>query len=195
MNFRFQEYQIQLIESGILLLILFFLRQLLKRAVSDFTRRIERLEHRTALVLKHVNITVFAIGFLGLILIWGVDFRNIGLVFSSIFAMIGVAFFAQWSILSNITSGLIMFFTFPYRIGDYIKIHDKDFPTEGIIEDIKTFHVILLTNSNELVTYPNSMMLQKGVSILNRGASETVSPAESDVEKSGKNNQKSDDLM
>lgn len=195
MNFRFQEYQIQLIESGILLLILFFLRQLLKRAVSDFTRRIERLEHRTALVMKHVNITVFAIGFLGLILIWGVDFRNIGLVFSSIFAMIGVAFFAQWSILSNITSGLIMFFTFPYRIGDYIKIHDKDFPTEGIIEDIKTFHVILLTNANELVTYPNSMMLQKGVSILNRGESEAVPPTKSDLEKFEKDNQKPEDLI
>lgn len=195
MNFRFQEYQIQLIESGILLLILFFLRQLLKRAVSDFTRRIERLEHRTALVMKHVNITVFAIGFLGLILIWGVDFRNIGLVFSSIFAMIGVAFFAQWSILSNITSGLIMFFTFPYRIGDYIKIHDKDFPTEGIIEDIKTFHVILLTNANELVTYPNSMMLQKGVSILNRGESEAVPPTKSELEKFEKDNQKPEDLI
>jgi small-conductance mechanosensitive channel len=95
-----------------------------------------------------------------------VDFRNLGLVLSSVFAVIGIALFAQWSILSNVTSGVIMFFTFPYKIGDYIKIHDKDVPCEGIIEDIKTFHIILHTTDNEIVTYPNSMMLQKGVSIV-----------------------------
>ncbi len=39
-------------------------------------------------------------------------------------------------------------------------------PCEGIIEDIKTFHIILHTENNEIITYPNSMMLQKGVSII-----------------------------
>ena len=85
---------------------------------------------------------------------------------SSIFAVIGIAFFAQWSILSNVTSGIIMFFTFPYKIGDYVIIHDKDFPCEGFIEDIKTFHIILYTSGDSTITYPNSMMLQKGVSIV-----------------------------
>lgn len=174
MDFEFQDYQIRLIESGIFLIVLFLIRQLLRKTVSDFTKKINRLEHRTALVIKHVNIAVFSLALLGLVLIWGVNFQNIGWVFSSIFAVIGVAFFAQWSILSNITSGLIMFFTFPYRIGDHIRIHDKDIPCEGIIEDIKTFHVILLTADNELVTYPNSMMLQKGVSILKRKETETI---------------------
>lgn len=176
MTFELQEYQIQLIESGVFILVLFLIRQFVIKTVSDFTKKIDRLEHRTGLVLKHVNIAVFGIGIIGLILIWGVDFRNIGLVFSSIFAVIGVALFAQWSILSNITSGLIMFFTFPYRIGDHIKIHDKDIPIEGIIEDIKTFHVILLTRDKELITYPNSMMLQKGVSILKTKDSGFVTP-------------------
>ena len=85
---------------------------------------------------------------------------------SSVFAVIGIGFFAQWSILSNITSGVIMFFTFPYKIGDYIKIHDKEFPYEGMIEDIKSFHVMVRTKDNELITYPNSMMLQKGVTVV-----------------------------
>ena len=43
----------------------------------------------------------------------------------------GVAMFAQWSILSNITSGIILFFSFPFKIGDLILIHDKDFPIEA----------------------------------------------------------------
>ncbi len=165
-DFNIQEYSLQLIESLILIVVLLILRIILKKTVRNFAKKIERLEHRTGLIMKHVDFAVFFLIVLGLILIWGVDFRNLGLVMSSVFAVIGIAFFAQWSILSNVTSGVIMFFTFPYKIGDYIKIHDKEMPCEGIIEDIKTFHIILHTANNEIITYPNSMMLQKGVSIV-----------------------------
>ncbi len=161
-----KEHTLLFIESGVLILFMIFLRLLLKRTVRNFAKKVERLEHRTGLIMKHVDFAVFFLTILGLIFIWGVDFRNLGLVMSSVFAVIGIAFFAQWSILSNITSGIIMFFTFPYKIGDYIKIHDKEMPSEGIIEDIKTFHIIIHTKDNEIITYPNSMMLQKGVSIV-----------------------------
>ncbi|MGB3344041.1 MAG: mechanosensitive ion channel domain-containing protein [Aequorivita sp.] len=161
-----ESYYPEFIKSGVLLFVLFLIRLVIKRTVRNFAKRIERLEHRTGLVMKHVDFAVFFLIVVGLFMIWGVNFKNLGLVMSSIFAVIGIAFFAQWSILSNITSGIIMFFTFPYKIGDYIIIHDKEMPCEGIIEDIKTFHIILHTKNNEIVTYPNSMMLQKGVSIV-----------------------------
>ena len=31
-----------------------------------------------------------------------------------------------WSILSNVTSGIILFFNFPYKVGDKVEIHDKE---------------------------------------------------------------------
>lgn len=161
-----KEYSLQLVESGALIIVLILIRLMLKRTIRNYAKRVERLEHRTGLIMKHVDFAVLFLIVIGLITIWGVDFKNLGLVMSSIFAVIGIAFFAQWSILSNITSGVIMFFTFPYKIGDYIKIHDKEIPSEGYIEDIKTFHIILHTKDNEIITYPNSMMLQKGVSII-----------------------------
>jgi hypothetical protein len=61
--------------------------------------------------------------------------------------------FATWSILSNITAGVILFFFFPFRIGDTIKIHDKDFPIEAEIDDINAFHVFLITAEGEKITY------------------------------------------
>lgn len=160
------EYSYQLVESVILILVMLLLRMFLKKTIRNYAKKIERLEHRTGLIMKHVDFAIFFIIVLGLITIWGVDVKNIGIVMSSVFAVIGIAFFAQWSILSNITSGVIMFFTFPYKIGDYIKIHDKEIPCEGYIEDIKTFHIILHSKDKEIITYPNSMMLQKGVSII-----------------------------
>lgn len=166
MNFFLEDYYIPLLKSSILLVVLFLLRAVLKHAVRNFTKKIERLEHRTGLVMKHVNFVIFFMVVLGLVFIWGVDFKNVGVVMSSVFAVIGIAFFAQWSILSNVTSGIIMFFTFPYKIGDYIVIHDSEKPCEGFIEDIRTFHVILQISDAEIITYPNSMMLQRGVSII-----------------------------
>lgn len=162
----FETYLSQIILSGVHLVLFIILRWVMLRLLRRFARKSERLEHRTNLIVKHIDYMTIFILIVGLILIWGIDFRNIGLVMSSIFAVIGIALFAQWSILSNITSGIIMFFTFPYKIGDFIKIHDKEFPSEGIIEDIKTFHVILKTIEGELVTYPNSLMLQKGVTVV-----------------------------
>lgn len=160
------QYYVPLSKSGILIVVLLFLRFILKRTIHNYAIKIERIEHRTGLIIKYVDFAFTFLMILGLISIWGVDFRNLGLVMSSVFAVIGIAFFAQWSILSNVTSGIIMFFTFPYKIGDYIKIHDKEFPSEGFIEDIKSFHVILHTINNEQITYPNSLMLQKGVTIV-----------------------------
>jgi small-conductance mechanosensitive channel len=80
--------------------------------------------------------------------------------------VVGVAMVAQWSILSNITAGIILFFSFPFRIGDIIKIHDKDFPIIGEIEDIKAFHISLLTKDGEVIIYPNNLVFQKGISIV-----------------------------
>ena len=34
-------------------------------------------------------------------------------------------------------------FSYPFKIGDKIKIHDKEYPVEGEIEDIKAFYIIL----------------------------------------------------
>jgi len=162
----FEEYFPQIVKSGIVLITLFVLRWSLVFTVKRVAKKSERLEHRTGLIVKLISYLIIFFLIIGFIFIWGVQIKDLGLVMSSVFAVIGIGFFAQWSILSNITSGVIMFFTFPYKIGDYIKIHDKEFPFEGFIEDIKTFHIVLRTHQHEEVTYPNSMMLQKGVTVI-----------------------------
>ena len=120
---------------------------------------------------KLLGILFFLILFIAFFLLaiaWGMGLTELSLIFSSVFAVIGVALFAIWSILSNITSGVILFFSFPYKIGDKIKIHDKDLPIEAIIEDIKAFHLHLRTLEGELITYPNNLILQKAVSLVEK---------------------------
>ena len=68
-----------------------------------------------------------------------------------------------------------MFFNFPYKIGDKIEIHDKDFPIKAIIEDIRAFHLHLKLENGDFVTYPNNLMLQKAVTLVEKDAFESDS--------------------
>ncbi len=121
---------------------------------------------RSKMIKKIINMLIIFFIVMILISIWGVDTRNLLLALSSVFAIIGVAFFAQWSILSNITAGIVIFFSLQFRIGDKIKIHDKDFPIEATLKDIRTFYLYLETDDGEKITYPNNLILQKGISVI-----------------------------
>ena len=120
---------------------------------------------RSKMIKKIFNILNMVVIITILFSIWGVDTKNLMLALSSVFAVIGVALFAQWSILSNITAGVVLFFSLQLRIGDRIKIHDKDFPVVATLKDMKAFYVYLETDDGERITYPNNLLLQKGISI------------------------------
>ncbi|PXY41260.1 mechanosensitive ion channel protein MscS [Flavobacterium cheongpyeongense] len=163
--FSFKEYSQEILTTIILLIALAALRVIVAQLVRRYASTSHLLEHRTNLVIKYIHILMNILVTISLIIIWGVDTKDIFITISSIATVIGVAMFAQWSILSNVTSGMILFFSFPFRIGDTIKIHDKDFPIEAEIEDISAFHVNLRTKEGEKIIYPNNLLLQKGISI------------------------------
>ena len=167
MNFL-SGYTKEVFATGIVLFILIVLRFFITKLVRKYARTSSIIEHRTNLVIKYINILLNLLTIVGLIIIWGVEKKDILVTFSSVATIIGVAMFAQWSILSNVTSGVILFFFFPFKIGDIIKIHDKDFPIQAEIEDISAFHVNLKTTDGERITYPNNLLLQKGISIINQ---------------------------
>ncbi|GGO85492.1 hypothetical protein GCM10011348_34150 [Marinobacterium nitratireducens] len=102
-------------------------------------------------------------------LIWSLDYGNLMLFASSIFAIVGVALFAQWSILSNVTSSVIIFFSFPARIGHRIRILDDDETIVGEIVEITLFQVLLRGANGDTISYPNNLLLQKPVIILGDG--------------------------
>ena len=128
---------------------------------------------RTNLIVKYLSaaLTIATIGIFTLI--WGVNFRDLGVLLSSVFAVIGVALFAQWSILSNVTAGVIIFFSYPFKIGNTIRIMDKEIGDASnidenifVIEDIRAFHLHLRKRNGEILTYPNNLVLQKGVALV-----------------------------
>ena len=156
----------EVIATVILIAIVIFLRIITAKLIRRYAKLSSIMEHRTNLVIKYIHILITVLALVGIIVIWGVQKKDIFFTLSSVTTVVGVAMFAQWSILSNITSGVILFFFFPFRIGDVILVHDKDFPIQAEIEDIKAFHIYLKTPDGERITYPNNLLLQKGISII-----------------------------
>ena len=162
----FSNFTKEVIVTGILLFIIIFLRIVTAKLIRRYAKLSSIMEHRTNLVIKYIHLLISILALIGIIIIWGVQKKDIFLTLSSVTTVVGVAMFAQWSILSNITSGIILFFFFPFRIGDIIQVHDKDFPIQAEIEDIKAFHIYLKTTDGQRITYPNNLLLQKGISII-----------------------------
>lgn len=168
----FQHYQLQMVQTIITIAVFLVIRFIIYKTIRRVGKMGELDPNRTRLIFKYFNFFISAVGIFIISIFWGVNFDDLGWFISSAFAVIGVAFFAVWSILSNVTAGIILFFSFPFKIGDRIRIQDKDFPTEGIIEDIRAFHIHIRSDDGELLTYPNNLLLQKGVAQISNAKKE-----------------------
>lgn len=114
------------------------------------------------------NLMMLVVMVIAISLVWSIDYHGLLLFASSFFAVMGVALFAEWSILSNITSTVIIFFAMNVGIGDRIRIIDGDNSITGIIDDISLFHLTLIDDDKNEITYPNNLLLRKPVVKLNK---------------------------
>lgn len=100
-----------------------------------------------------------------LLLVWGVDFSGLIVMSTSIIALTGVALFASWSLLSNITSYFVLLFQNSYSKGNFIRIIDGDNYMEGYIVEINLFTTRLMTKDDEEIAYPNNLVLTRPIII------------------------------
>ena len=82
----------------------------------------------------------------------------IGLVLSGLLA------FSSTTIFGNLVAGAMMRFTQPFRTGDFIRFDE----TFGRVTELGLFDCEIQTDSRELVSIPNSMLLNKAVSVVRR---------------------------
>lgn len=146
----------------------------------------KKINDKRVLSVKRVIKIILILGSLvGFTFVLGIDYSHIFIFLSSALAILGVAFFAQWSILSNVTSSIIVYFFFPYQVGDTVKIVDGDNSIEGVIREISLFHVILDDDKGHTITYPNSMVFQKAVIITTTTATVAIISPEENITSKG----------
>ncbi len=112
-----------------------------------------------------VRILTAVVTFSLILLAWGIDFSGLLVLSTSILTLTGVALFASWSLISNITAYFILLTNVAYRRGNYIRLLDGDNYIEGYIGDINLFNTRLVTPDRETVLYPNNLVLTRPVLI------------------------------
>jgi small-conductance mechanosensitive channel len=156
---------IQIIETVIILGCYIILYFIFKTVINNFLKktRLERARRKMAIraVQLFTTMTVIVL----LTGVWGFKQDEIALFASTILTALGIAFFAQWSLLANITSSILMFFNHPVKLGDYIKVLSKDYQYEGEVTEMNYFFVHIRTNDNEIITIPNSHLFEKSFSV------------------------------
>lgn len=156
-----EPYNIEIIETIILLFSYIAIRFAIFKAIDKASKKFNYQKPRVKIIKKLIQL-LLVISFLGVLLfIWRVDKSELTLFISSVLTILGIAFFAQWSIISNLTSTLIIFFNHPAKIGDTITVYDKDYPIKGVISDIGMFFVIIKTEDCEKISIPCNVFIQK----------------------------------
>lgn len=146
-----------------IIIIAFFSRLLITKSLRKIQLKFGFQQVRILVTNKIISILIYVSMIVIIAFIWGVDEKQLLVYISSFLTILGIAFFAQWSILSNITAGLILFINYPVKIGDSITVLEKDNNITGKILDIGVFFITLKTPENELITIPNSVIIQKNI--------------------------------
>jgi MscS family membrane protein len=136
------------------------IRSIMLRLIKRHSSQSDVPKDREAYIIKLSNIMLILLFLTVTGAAWEISLKGLSVYFASIFTVVGVALFATWSMLSNLTASIIIFF-FPYRIGLNVRIVDGDNSIEGKIVDITLFYVLIETLDNKMCSYPNNLVIQK----------------------------------
>lgn len=164
MNY-FELYKYELIETAVIITIYLVLKRLVAKWIDRAAKTFEYDKSRVKITKRLFNVLLFAISIGILLFIWGVNQNELVFFITSMLTVLGIAFFAQWSIISNVTATLVIYFNHPAKIGDTITIMDKEFNIEARISDIGIFFMTLKTEAGEVITIPNNLFIQKMVKV------------------------------
>jgi small-conductance mechanosensitive channel len=156
----------QLLESFIILIVYAGLIFSVDKGVNQYLKKTPLQRARRKFIVKGLTLFVTITALVFLSGVWGFKQNEIAAFASTLLTALGIAFFAQWSLLSNITSSLILFFNHPLKLGDTIRVMDKDCPFEGEVTELSYFFVHLKTEDGEIITIPNSMIFQKSIAVV-----------------------------
>jgi small-conductance mechanosensitive channel len=155
---------IKIIETVIVFILYLVLRSTVYRLIKKTLSEKLFYNARGIIIKRAINFILLLLGISVITLIWGVNQADLAVFVGSVLAVVGVALFAQWSLLSNVTSGIILFFNHSVKIGDNIVIMEaKDYIIEGKVTNIGIFFTTLQTPDSEEITLPNNIFINKSI--------------------------------
>jgi small-conductance mechanosensitive channel len=156
--------QIKILQCLVVVAI-YFIVKLSSYKIIDKTLKVKVIHKSRGLIIKKaVNFTLFLVMVVIIPSIWGVKQSDLVFFVGSVLTVIGIGLFAQWSLLSNITASLIIFFNHPIKLDDHITILEgKDYVLKGKVTNIGLFFVSIQTEEGQEMTLPNNVFIGKSI--------------------------------
>lgn len=172
---HFSPITVQLLLSGTVVVLYFIISRrvmpLLYQVIAHSKLKAEM--NKRAAAVFHILLVLLLVVVLSII--WGIDIRGLLVLASSMIAVVGVALFAAWSLLSNITAFFILLGQKAFAEGMEVRVMDGANYLEGRIVEINLFSTVLRTKDNEQVVYPNNLLISRPVVVFPKKSRKVIS--------------------
>jgi small-conductance mechanosensitive channel len=158
---------IPLTEAAIILVLAWLLNQLLRRVFSRLCDRYGLPPEMAIGARRILGFVAYGAAILLILERWGVSGSVLWTALTGFTAVAAVAFFAAWSVLSNIFCTLLILTTRPFRLHDHIELVDNgDKPgLKGRVIDINLIYTTLQESNADgedtVLQIPNSQFFQR----------------------------------
>lgn len=156
-----------LLQALLILLVAWLANWLVRRALDRLCARYD-FERSFAIGTRRLlGIVIYTVAFLAILQRLGVSGSSLWATLTGFIAVAAVAFFAAWSVLSNIFCALMILTTRPFRLDDQVELLENgDKPgLKGRVIDINFLHTTLQETredgSDTVLQIPNSQFFQK----------------------------------
>lgn len=145
------------------------LQYLLRRIVARVGQRYQLPTDLVAPVRNMLRYLIYGAAFLLVMERLGVSATVLWTGFTGFVTVAAVAFFAAWSVLSNLFCAVLIFSTRPFRLGDVVELIDAgDKPgIKGKVIDIQlvytTLEDVTPEHAGALLQVPNALFFQKSL--------------------------------
>jgi len=159
----FERFLLEIVLSAVLIILAYLLRTVNRKIIQGVSRKNAIRTERRLLLEKFSSFSISVFAVVCLILVWGVNVTSIFVLVTSILGVIGIAFFAGWSLLSNTFAAFLLFYASPFKIDDEITVLDGPNTVTGKVVNMTLFFVFVEDAEGNRVTVPNNIVLQRAV--------------------------------
>jgi len=157
----------QLLQVLLIIVLALLLRWVLRRMVKRLGVRYALPIDITVNVRRLASGLIFFAAILAVSAVFGVDGKVLWAALTGFATVAAVAFFAAWSVLSNIFCGVLIWVVRPFRLSDHIELLEGgDKPgLKGQVVNMNLIYITLkeqhITGDESMLKIPNSLFFQR----------------------------------
>lgn len=147
----------------LVLLLAWTARRLLRGVVRRVCARYQLSEKMMAVPLRVAGATINVAALFAILQLFGVSGAVLWTAFTGFAAVGAVAFFAAWSVLSNLFCTLLIVVLRPFRLHDRIEVLENGEKPglKGDVVDINMVYTTLLEEGGTTLQVPNNLFFQR----------------------------------